>query len=148
MIIQLEMPCKPLVKQYIRNRYGAPVAFPHNDYLKSMLYKYLCWPNREHDKAVTLQYYTDKVLLPVPYSILNKYGNELTNTSIMHINQTVQDLAEEQAYNFLQFCHIYKKVTILEAVEQFRDAYHFPEESWKTDALVKFYQRTRKRRAG
>ena len=147
MPILIELPCKPLVKQYIENRYGSPVVFPGNDWLKNMVVKSLTHPNTNYDSQTSLQYHTQKVELPVEFRIYAKKRNTLTRTDIMLINQTVQDLIEEALYNYLHLYHTMANVLLKDAILKFREQYGFPEESYSTEAITKFFQRERKRRA-
>lgn len=146
MPILIELPCKPLVKQYIINRYGNPVKFPRNDYLKAMLIKSLTHPNTKEDSHTTLQYHTQKIDLPVEFYLYAKKRNTLTRTDVMLLNQTVQDLIEETLYNYLHLYHHLGGMLLKNAILQFRQQYGFPEESYSTEAITKFWQRTRERR--
>lgn len=146
MKIQIELPCKPLVKQYITNRYGNPVRWPHNDFLRSLLVRFLERPDTSHDSEVNIQYYTATVDLPITMGEYERYGNALTPTAIRHINQTVQDIIEEVLFNYLHFYHYCGKMKIKDAIVAFRHAYHFDEEHYSTDAIQKFFYREREKR--
>jgi hypothetical protein len=146
MKITVELRCKPQVAQYINNRYGTPVVFPHNDFLHSLLIRYLQRPDKEYEQKVTLQHYTKKVQLPITMREYERYGNVLTNTSIMHINQTIIDNIEELLYMYLHFHYRVCGIPLKLAIQKFRQQYFFPEECYSTDAITKYWQRTEKRR--
>lgn len=146
MQLYVTLPCKPVVKQYIVNRYGNPVKFPQNDWLRSMLVKYLQRPDRHYENKTTLQYYTAQVDLPIMFREYTNFGNVLSRTSIMHINQTVQDIIEEALYNYLNLYHAQAGILLKTAIVMFRNQYGFPEESYSTEAIHKFWQRECARR--
>jgi hypothetical protein len=146
MPILIEFPCKPVVKQYIINRYGSPVKFPRNDYLKAMLVKMLSNPDTNYDSQTTLQYHTASIDLPVEFRLYAKKRSTLTRTDIMLLNQTVQDLIEETLYNYIHLFHHLGGKLLKETILGFREQYGFPEESYSTEAITKFWQRTRERR--
>lgn len=146
MPLYIIMPCKPLVKQYIQNRYGNPVQFPHNDWLRALLISKLQRPGRDHESKLSLQYHTQEIGLPILMREYERYGNELTRTSIMHINQHVQDIVEEVLYNYLHLFHRIAGQSLETAIAGFRTQYNFPEHSYSTDAIKKYWQRASKKR--
>lgn len=146
MPIYIEVPCKPLVKRYIHNRYGCPVQFPQNDFLYTLLQNLMVRHETRNDAAINIQYYTCTVDLPITFRDYDNYGNELTLTAIRHINQTIQDIIEEHLYLFISFYHRIAGMQIKDAIATFRQIYNIEEEDYKTDAIIKFYQRERKRR--
>lgn len=146
MAIYIELPCKPLVKQYIINRYGSPVSFPRNDWVYSLIQRYLQRPDTNNDTQVRLQYYTVTIDLPITFRDYADFGNYLTPTCIRHINQSIQDIIEEVLFNYLHFYHSICGIQIKDAVANFRQQYRFAEEHYSTDAIIKFYQRERARR--
>lgn len=146
MAIYIELPCKPVIKQYIANRYGTPVIFPQNDWLYNLLCRYLQRPDTNNDTQVNIQYYTTSVDLPIKMRDYSDFGNALTPTAIRHINQTIQDVIEEVLYNYMHFYHCVAGYQIKDCITAFRHAYHFDEEHYSTDAITKFFQRERARR--
>ena len=146
MPILIEFKCKPVVKQYIVNRYGNPVKFPRNDYLKAMLVKSLTHPDTNNDSQTTLQYHSAKIDLPIEFRLYAKKRNTLTLTDTMLLNQTIQDLIEEQLYNYIHLYHQLGGKLLKATILSFREQYGFPEESYSTEAITKFWQRTIHRR--
>ena len=146
MPIFVTIPCKPLVKQYLHNQYGESIAFPDNDWFKSLFLKFLQHPTRQYENNAQIQYYTATVNLPIRFGDYVRYGNTLTKTSIMHLNQAVQDDVDELLYIYLTFFHIKQKMLLKDAIANFRTEYDFPEESYSTEAITKFFQRARKKR--
>lgn len=146
MPIYITLPCKPLVKQYLVNRYGAPVKFPQNDWFRSLMVRFIQRPDTEREAMASIQYYTDSIELPILIREYDRFGNCLTKTSIMHLNQSVQDIIEEALYNYLHLYHKQGQMLLKHAITNFREQYNFPEEAYSTDAIHKFWQRESARR--
>lgn len=145
-IYYVDMPCKPVVKQYLQNRYGNPIQFPRNDWYRSILLRMLARPNKHYDSTIGLQHYTTAIRLPILYSEFENFGNTLTKTGIMHLNQIVQDVVEEALYNYIELYYVVAKMPLNNTIYNFRVQYGFPEESYSTAAIHKFWQRETKRR--
>ena len=75
-----------------------------------------------------------------------RFGNDLSKTSILHINQTVQDIIEEFLFIYIKFHHQQCGMLLHKTIEKFRIEYRFPEETFTTDAINKFWQRQVKKR--
>lgn len=146
MPIYVELPCKPIVRQYIINRYGEPVCFPSNDWLKILMINYLERPLKFYDATVSPTHYKCKVMLPINLHIYERHGNVLSNTAMMILNERVQDDVDEMIYLFLNIHYREKGMLLSEAIQLFRNTYNFPEEAYSTDAITKFYYRSRKKR--
>jgi hypothetical protein len=146
MALYVILPCKSLVKQFIINRYGSPVVFPHNDWLRSMLIRYLERPDTEYEHKVGLIRYSQTINLPILMREYERFGNDLSKTSILHINQTVQDIIEEFLFIYIKFHHQQCGMLLHKTIEKFRIEYRFPEETFTTDAINKFWQRQVKKR--
>lgn len=151
MALLIELKCKPVVKQYIVNRYaqqGQPnqITLPDRDWLKKMIERYLSRPDTNYDTQVTLQYYTERVDIPVPMRFYLDYGTFLTPTATMHINNHIQDLIDELLFEFLKFYTTIAGLQFKNAINLFREIYNIPEEAYSTAAIHKFWQRSRIKR--
>ena len=111
-----------------------------------MLVKSLTFPDTNNDTQRNLQYHTQKIDLPVEFRLYCKKRNTLTNTDIALINESVQDRIEETLYNYLHLYHVLGGMLLKNAILNFRQQYGFPEESYSSEAITKFWQRERERR--
>lgn len=142
----IDISCKPVVKQYIHNKYGNPVVFPNNDWLRCLFLRCLQRHDTEQDHKFGNLHYTQKVSFPILIREYQRFGNSISLTSVRHINSLIQDIINETLYQYLNLHFKPKERQLLHVIENFRKEYNFPEESYSTDAMIKFYQRERARR--
>ena len=123
-----------------------PVQFSQNDLVRSLLIRFLQRPDTEYEHKLDIQHYSTSIELPILFREYDRFGNTLTKTAIMNINQTIQDIVEEALYNYIQLHHIIGGQLLKNVIPMFRAQYGFPEESYSTEAMNKFWQRENKRR--
>jgi hypothetical protein len=139
--IYIEVPAKPIVAQYIHNRYGNPVVFPSGDWLRALTLNLLISANRNYDSTIKLTSYTINVKLPFTISEIERYGNTLTTTSIFAINNRIEDEIHQRLYIIFEYYHATIGFTIKQTAQKFQEIYNFPETIYSTDNILKQYQR-------
>lgn len=151
------LPCKPRVLQYLRNKYpSTPIAagiahpahmiveLPDRDPYLLLMYALLTKNLADHDASCTLQHYTAQVRIPIHYRYYEDHGLELTRSSIVTINNRIEDVIDDQLDMILNF-YTSIRFPLQDAIEIFRRAYNFPEESYSSDAIQKRWQRYTKK---
>ena len=149
------VPCKPRVLQYFTNKYPSSlisvgdtsrynVDLPVRDPYLVLIYNFLERGTSRNDTMHTMQHYTCEAHIPIVYEAYERYGLDLSKDAIVAINNRIEELIHERLDMILQF---YTSVgfELKDAIEIFRRAYNFPEDSYSSDAIAKHWQRhTRK----
>lgn len=141
MQLYITLPCKPVVKQYLVNKYGQQINLPDDDWIKLLIESYLQKNFAEQDSKITLQYYTETVRIPITYKIYELHGDTLTKTSIRAINNRIEDVIHQALYQHMQFYVHIAGYRIQHAIMMFQDMYHLPEEVYARETITKYYQR-------
>jgi hypothetical protein len=139
--ILVVVPCKPVVKQYILNRYSDPVIFPKRDWLKLLFHSFLTRAKDNAADKFTLQFYTQSVKFPLSYRNYEHFGNELTNEAIVAINSRIEDEIHQRLFMFYEHFHFTVGYTIKDTARHFQHIYNFPEEIYSIDNILKQFQR-------
>lgn len=139
--IYIPVPTKPIVAQYIQNRYGTPVVFPVGDWLRALALNLLISASRNYDTTIRLSRLSNTVELPFSLSEVEKYGNTFTATSIYCINGRIEDEIHQRLFIFFEYFHAIVGLPIKETAIQFQKHYNFPEEIYSVDNIIKQFQR-------
>lgn len=143
--LSLELPCKPVVKQYLVNSYGINaqdmVNLPDHDWIRHLLLVLLERNHTRFDKSVNIQYYTEKVLLPISMDDLFRYGHGLSKTGVQIINNRIEDIISQRLHLHLEFFVHVAGYQLKDAIEMFQIKYNFPEEVFPRETITKRYQR-------
>lgn len=142
------LPCKPRVLQYLVNKYPhsivAPtsrvVELPVRDPYLLLIYNFLERGTARNDMMHSLQHYTSEARIPIMYESYERYGMELSKDAIVAVNNRIEEVIEDQLDMVLQF-YTSLGYELKDAVQIFRRAYNFTEESYTTDAIAKHWQR-------
>lgn len=139
--LKIILPCKPVVWQYLTNKYGTAPQLPDDDWIKLLAVSLLKRNLSKDDKDITLQYYTRQFEIPITLDEFQRYGDVLSKTSIRQINNRIEDLIHQQLYQFLEFYVHVAGYQLNAAIEMFQQMYAFPPEIYTHDAIKKYYQR-------
>lgn len=139
--IYIEVPCKPIVAQYIHNRYGSPVVFPSGDWLKLLFCSFLGAKLSTGKEKHTLGLYTQKVKIPIELWRFNNQDEHLSNEAIAAINNRIEDEIHQRLFIIFEHYHATIGYTIKQTAQKFQELYNFPEEIYSTDNILKQYQR-------
>lgn len=143
--LSVELACKPKIKQYLLNRYGlnqlGQINLPEGDWIKTLAHGFLIRATDDQATKITMNQYTEKVLLPITVYRFERYGSELSKTAMREINCRIEDQINTALYQFLEFYVHVVGYLLKDAVELFQQIYHFPEEVYSRDAILKHYQR-------
>jgi hypothetical protein len=142
MSLFVTLPCKPVVKQYLINKYGEQCILPEGDFIKNMLLVCLQRNTRHQDSKITLQYYTETINLPINFEIFDRYGTELSKTSIRNINSTIEDIIHQRLYQHLEFYRHVAGYQLKDAIAMFQQLNNFPEDVYPAATITKYYQRS------
>ncbi len=139
------LPCKPLVKQYLVNRYNITdnglVQLPAHDWIKHLV-KALVEKNFDRQNRYTnMDLFTCKVLIPIGDDDLFRRGGDLSPESVSVINNRIEDIIRQQLYQFLEFYVHAAGMRLNDAVCLFQQIYNFPEEVYRRATILKHYQR-------
>ncbi len=135
------IPCKPVVKQYLINRYGPQLQLPDDDWIKLLIESYLSKHIAEQDTKITLQHYTTTASIPIKWKTYELHGNELTKTAIRAINNRIEDVIHQQLFQHLEFYVHVAHYKLRHAVMMFQEIYALPEDIYPADTITKYYQR-------
>lgn len=141
MKLTVRLPCKPVVKKYLINRYGENCTVQKNDWVKQLLLSMLQRKISKYDSEITLQYYTESYDMPLNLDEYLRYGDELSKTAIREINNRIEDDIHNQLFRFLEFYVHVCGYRLKDSIEMFQTFYAFPEECYSSDAIKKYYQR-------
>ena len=137
----INLPCKPVVKQYLVNRYGERSNMPEGEWVKLLLINLLQRSTGEDDKDITLQYYTAMAVIPITYDQFQRYGDTLSKTAIREINNRVEDVIRQQLFQFLEFFVHVANYQLKDAIYMFQEVYALPEDVYAAETIKKYYQR-------
>lgn len=139
--LKVTLQCKPVVWQYLLNKYGADCILPEQDWIKLLIYSMLQRATDKDAKDITLQFYTKAHSIPISLEVYNRFGDQLTPSAIRQINNRIEDVIHQQLYQFLEFYVHVCQYTLNAAIEMFQQQYNFPPEIYTHDAIKKYYQR-------
>lgn len=144
MLFLVNLPCKPVVHQYIVNRYGtdSPLELPAADWLKVLVENLLQRNTGKNDKEINLQYYTSDVTIGINFDAYQRYGDKLSNTAARSINNCIENLIHEDLRLFLPHAVHACNYTLKDAITLWQGVRAFPEEVYSSDAIKKYYQRS------
>jgi len=144
---ELILPCKSYVKRYLINQFGNPVDLRKNrhyyDYLKLLIQRKICRFNkRTHIKpdGSKSSLYSHSVKIIIDDDTFNRFGFDLTPTSVVKFNTFIEDSIKTQARLFIftstSFGH-----TRVNAIQDFQDAFGFSEDEFPAESITKDLQR-------
>lgn len=152
MQLHVTLRCKPVVKQYLINKYGEQLQLPDDDWIKLLIIHLLIRNSAKDDTDCTLEkystqarfefnYFTAEAKLPIIFSDYEKYGDYLTKTATRAINNRIEDIIHQQLYQHLEFYVHVAKYRLKDAIAMFQQIYNFPEDIYTGDSIKKYYQR-------
>lgn len=141
MQLNITLPCKPVVKQYLINKYGSQLHLPDDDWIKLLIESYLSKSIAEQDSRITLQHYTQSVSIPISYKTFELHGDALSKTAIRAINNRIEDVIHQQLFQHLEFYVHVAHYKLRHAIIMFQDIYALPEDVYPRDTITKYYQR-------
>lgn len=137
----IEIPCKPAVRQFLLNKYGAEMNIPNSDLVKKMLFNLLHRNTAKDEKDITLQYYTTSVTINLTLDQALRFGLNLSKTAIREMNTTIEEIIYERLHVHMEFFVYVSGYKEKAAIEMFQHLYNFPEEVLAFDTIKKHYQR-------
>jgi len=139
------IPCKPYVKRFLTNQFGAPADLRKNrhffNYFKLLLQKKICRHNKRlHFKQDRKMIYQDEIEVLIDSDTFNRFGFDLTATSVVNFNMFVEDFIKSQSRLFIFAANSFGQ-TWVNAIRDFQDAFGFSEDEFPTEAIKKDLQR-------
>jgi len=141
--ISINLPCKPYVAHYLRNKFGSPLQISRSAAEGKMLFNLL--ERARHDTDLKTARYTEIVEVLLAEGIYLRHGWELTPTAITEFNNWLEEILKERFVVHVDACTSYgiKKAV---AIRDWQDNYNFPEDVWKFETLKKYHDRREKAR--
>lgn len=141
----LTLPCKPYVKRFLINQFGNPADLRKNryffNYLKMILERKICRYNKRiHFKKYGKIVYSEEVKILIDNDTFNRFGFDVSATSISAFNGFLEDYIKQQARVFI-FASVSFGQTWVNAIKDFQDTFGFSEDDFSTDSIKKDLQR-------
>lgn len=140
-MLHVTLPCKPVVKQYLLNNYGATLKMPDGDFVKLLIESLLQRASHWQDTKINLYRYTDEVKIPITYQVYEVYGDKLSPTAIRVINRLIEKKIHARLYDFMEFFVCIANFEQKDAIIMFQQTHGFPEGIYSYDTIKKYYQR-------
>lgn len=142
---ELILPCKSYVKRHLINQYGNPVDLRKNrhyfNYLKLLLQRKQCRYNKRINlKNFGKRVYYEEVKIILDDDTFNRFGFELTPTSVMEFNAFIEDSIKTHARLLIVQANSFGQ-TWVDAIRDFQEAFGFTEDDFPTDSIKKDLQR-------
>lgn len=144
---ELLLPCKPYIKRHLLNQYGenSLVDLRKNrhyfNYFKMLLERKICRNNKRiHFKKFGKMIYNEEVRILIDDDTFNRYGFDLTATSVVEFNAFLEDNIKTQARLFIFAANSFGQ-TWVDAIKDFQDTFGFSEDDFPTDSIKKDLQR-------
>lgn len=140
-----ELKCKKYVKHYLEHNYGKPCYITGYDPIGKYLFYLLDNSCTRHDKQISFNAYTEKVVIEIKEDIFYRKGYELSNTNVVAFNKFVEDHIKTQIRIMMDALVEFGGAKIPQAIECVYDKFDMDETILPFDTIKKDYQRYRAR---
>ena len=142
--------CKPYVKQYLLQNYGAPdfdwpeaiSLFKDKDLLREFRRRLIHPSNRDQSayEGLSMSRYSCEVHIEINKNDFYRYGWALSNTDMVSFSAILEARAKTMMFTYIDL-HRSMGFTIAKAIRLFQDRYRYPEDVWSADTIRREYNR-------
>lgn len=100
MTVRLLLPCLPLVKEYLQNRYGTTFALNRKDLEHKLIAKSLNGKRRNRYNWHATDY-TESVVIEMDNDLRKRVGLELTPSEVFELNQLMKKMIYSSLFDYL-----------------------------------------------
>jgi hypothetical protein len=140
-MVEISIPVKPFVKQFLENKYGSPAFLTAKDPVGK--YFQLLLTNNPHHRDKRGVRYKESIEIHVSSDQFFRYGFSLSATSVVWFNNFLEHLIKSELFMFLDFHVNRQNIPQKKAIELFMDEAGFCEDTWPFETIKKAHNRHR-----